>query len=51
MHTHRSAMSTLVGGVQWCANTQDDIYLAVVVLPRWDRDATSTLLQGDRITI
>ena len=32
MHTHRSAMSTLVGGVQWFARTQDATYLAVLPL-------------------
>lgn len=32
MHTHRSVMSTLVGGVQWFARTQDTIYLAVLPL-------------------
>ena len=32
MHTHRSAMSTLVGGVQWFARTQDSTYLAVLPL-------------------
>ncbi|WP_462389252.1 long-chain fatty acid--CoA ligase [Acidovorax sp. Q11] len=32
MHTHRSAMSTLVGGVQWFARTQDSIYLTVLPL-------------------
>ncbi|MEH3087454.1 MAG: long-chain fatty acid--CoA ligase [Xylophilus ampelinus] len=30
MHTHRSAMSTLVGGAQWFARTQDSTYLAVL---------------------
>ena len=30
MHTHRSAMSTLVGGVQWFARTQDAVYLAAL---------------------
>ena len=30
MHTHRSAMSTLVGGVQWFARTQDAVYLSVL---------------------
>lgn len=32
MHTHRSAVSTLVGGVQWFARTQDATYLAVLPL-------------------
>ena len=32
MHTHRSAMSTLVGGVQWFSRTQDSTYLAVLPL-------------------
>lgn len=32
MHTHRSAMSTLVGGVQWFSRTQDATYLAVLPL-------------------
>ena len=32
MHTHRSAMGTLVGGVQWFARTQDATYLAVLPL-------------------
>ncbi|MFN7712974.1 MAG: long-chain fatty acid--CoA ligase [Curvibacter sp.] len=30
MHTHRSAMSTLVGGVQWFARTQDTVFLSVL---------------------
>ena len=30
MHTHRSAMSTLVGGVQWFNRTQDAVYLSVL---------------------
>jgi len=30
MHTHRSVMSTLVGGVHWFARTQDAVYLAVL---------------------
>jgi fatty-acyl-CoA synthase len=30
MHTHRSAMSTLVGGVQWFARTQDAVFLSVL---------------------
>lgn len=29
-HTHRSVMSTLVGGVQWFGRTQEDIYLSVL---------------------
>ena len=32
MHTHRSVMSTLVGGVQWFARTQDATYLTVLPL-------------------
>jgi len=32
MHTHRSVMSTLVGGAQWFSRTQDSIYLAVLPL-------------------
>ncbi|MFN4361734.1 MAG: long-chain fatty acid--CoA ligase [Hylemonella sp.] len=30
MHTHRSVMSTLVGGVQWFSRTQDTVYLSVL---------------------
>lgn len=30
MHTHRSAMSTLVGGVQWFGRTQDSVYLSAL---------------------
>jgi len=30
MHTHRSAMSTLVGGVQWFGRTQDAVYLSAL---------------------
>lgn len=30
MHTHRSTMSTLVGGVHWFSRTQDAVYLAVL---------------------
>ena len=30
MHTHRSVMSTLVGGVQWFNRTQDSVYLSVL---------------------
>ncbi len=30
MHTHRSVMSTLVGGVQWFNRTQDAVYLSVL---------------------
>jgi fatty-acyl-CoA synthase len=30
MHTHRSVMSTLVGGVQWFSRTQDATYLSVL---------------------
>lgn len=30
MHTHRSVMSTLVGGVQWFSRTQDSVYLSVL---------------------
>jgi fatty-acyl-CoA synthase len=29
-HTHRSVMSTLVGGVQWFARTQDAVFLSVL---------------------
>lgn len=32
MHTHRSVMSTLVGGIQWFARTQDATYLSVLPL-------------------
>ena len=32
MHTHRSMMSTLVGGVQWFGRTQEDTYLSVLPL-------------------
>jgi fatty-acyl-CoA synthase len=32
MHTHRSVMSTLVGGVQWFARTQDDTWLSALPL-------------------
>jgi fatty-acyl-CoA synthase len=32
MHTHRSVMSTLVGGVNWFARTQDATYLTVLPL-------------------
>jgi len=32
MHTHRSLMSTLVGGVQWFERTQDAVYLSVLPL-------------------
>ena len=32
MHTHRSAMSTLVGGAQWFSRTQDSTYLTVLPL-------------------
>ena len=32
MHTHRSVMSTLVGGVQWFTRTQDATYLAALPL-------------------
>ena len=32
MHTHRSLMSTLVGGVQWFQRTQDSVYLSVLPL-------------------
>ena len=32
MHTHRSLMSTLVGGVQWFQRTQDAVYLSVLPL-------------------
>lgn len=30
MHTHRSAMSTLVGGVQWFGRTQDSVFLSAL---------------------
>jgi fatty-acyl-CoA synthase len=30
MHTHRSTMSTLVGGVHWFSRTQDAVYLSVL---------------------
>ncbi|MCU7375243.1 long-chain fatty acid--CoA ligase [Paucibacter sp. O1-1] len=30
MHTHRSVMSTLVGGINWFARTQDAVYLSVL---------------------
>lgn len=30
MHTHRSVMSTLVGGIHWFARTQDAVYLSVL---------------------
>ncbi|GAB3500306.1 long-chain fatty acid--CoA ligase [Curvibacter fontanus] len=30
VHTHRSVMSTLVGGVQWFSRTQDAVYLSVL---------------------
>jgi fatty-acyl-CoA synthase len=30
MHTHRSTMSTLVGGVQWFGRTQDAVFLSVL---------------------
>ena len=32
MHTHRSLMSTLVGGVQWFQRTQNAVYLSVLPL-------------------
>ena len=32
MHTHRSLMSTLVGGVQWFQRTQDAVFLSVLPL-------------------
>ena len=32
MHTHRSLMSTLVGGVQWFQRTQDSVFLTVLPL-------------------
>ena len=32
MHTHRSVMSTLVGGVQWFSVTQDTVFLSVLPL-------------------
>lgn len=74
MHTHRSAMSALVGPVQWFSRTQDATYMAVlplfhvtglsnsmngplflgatvVILPRWDRDATAHIIQRYRVTV
>ena len=30
MHTHRSVMSTLVGGIAWFGRTQDAVYLSVL---------------------
>ena len=30
MHTHRSVMSTLVGGVEWFHRTQDSVFLSVL---------------------
>jgi len=30
MHTHRSVMSTLVGGIHWFGRTQDAVYLSVL---------------------
>ena len=30
MHTHRSVMATVVGGVQWFARTQDSVFLSVL---------------------
>ena len=30
MHTHRSTMSTLVGGINWFGRTQDSVYLSVL---------------------
>ncbi len=30
MHTHRSVMSTAVGGAQWSGSTQDTVYLSVL---------------------
>jgi fatty-acyl-CoA synthase len=32
MHTHRSVMSTLVGGVEWFQRTQDSVFLTVLPL-------------------
>ena len=32
MHTHRSVMSTLVGGVNWFQRTQDSVFLSVLPL-------------------
>jgi fatty-acyl-CoA synthase len=32
MHTHRSLMSTLIGGVHWFARTQDAVFLSVLPL-------------------
>ncbi len=32
MHTHRSVMSTLVGGVEWFGRTQDSVFLTVLPL-------------------
>ncbi len=44
MHTHRSVMSTLVGGVQWFGCTQDTTYLSV--LPFFHVTAMSGSMNG-----
>ncbi len=44
MHTHRSVMSTLVGGINWFACTQDTIYLSV--LPFFHVTAMSGSMNG-----
>ena len=44
MHTHRSVMSTLVGGVQWFNRTQDSVYLSV--LPFFHVTAMSGSMNG-----
>ncbi|HSW06149.1 long-chain fatty acid--CoA ligase [Aquabacterium sp.] len=44
MHTHRSVMSTLVGGVQWFGCTQDTVYLSV--LPFFHVTALSGSMNG-----
>lgn len=44
MHTHRSVMSTAVGGVQWFGRTQDAIYLSA--LPFFHVTAMSGSMNG-----
>lgn len=44
MHTHRSVMSTLVGGINWFNCTQDTIYLSV--LPFFHVTAMSGSMNG-----